>query len=588
MTARHRLLLPCVLMMISAGGALAQTGGSSVADSAGVATSAPAPRPTSPAVRMDPTPSAEPATVTVWNRPILVVRAPVGDRTPEQRARGMEARILELPDAALEQEITAVPGRIGDYAGTIVAVGNSMVLAILNEDIDPASGETMESVSAHAVQQLRAVLDARIAQERPQLILRSIGLSVAATVLFALIILAIVRLRYQALDRLQKTKFSRKLRAFGVNLRPMIRGLQRDIIGLVTWAAGIFFGYLWLTFVLSQFPYTKPWADRLGGYLLGILQRLALNALHAIPGLFTVAIIFFITQFVARTVDGIIRRVEMGIISVRWLEPDTAKATRRIASVIIWLFAVTVAYPYIPGSDSEAFKGVSVLAGLMISLGSAGFVNQIMSGFVAIYSRALRSGEIVQVGDTAGVVTEIGILSTKLRTHRREEVTIPNAVLVGSKLTNFSRLADEDGMAATTSLTIGYDAPWRQVHALLQIAADRTNGIRKEPAPFVLQRALSDFFVEYELRFRLVDPMKRFDVLSALHGQIQDAFNEFGVQIMSPHFESQPGQAVVVPKDQWHAAPATRVDSAAESEAGAGAAGARTAGARADRATPSP
>jgi small-conductance mechanosensitive channel len=223
---------------------------------------------------------------------------------------------------------------------------------------------------------------------------------------------------------------------------------------------------------------------------------------------------------------------------------------------VIWLFALTVAYQYVPGAGTDAFKAIGVFAGLMVSLGSAGLVGQLMSGLAVAYSRALKPGELVQAGTTVGMVSEVGFLSTKLVTARREEITIPNAVLAGATVTNYSRLAGADGAVVATRVTIGYDAPWRQVHALLRLAAERTPGTRRTPVPQVVQGALSDFYVEYELRAHIERPEERFRVLSDLHAQIQDAFNEFGVQIMSPAFESQPDKPVIVPPSRWHATPA--------------------------------
>jgi small-conductance mechanosensitive channel len=252
--------------------------------------------------------------------------------------------------------------------------------------------------------------------------------------------------------------------------------------------------------------------------------------------------------------------IEVGVgqrdaVKLRSLPSDTAGATRRIASVLIWILALTMAYQYIPGSGTDAFRAIGVLTGLMISLGSAGLVNQLMSGLVVVYSRALRPGEIVRVGDLAGRVTEVGLLSTKLAA-KGEEITIPNAVLVGTTVTNYSRLGGDNGPVIATSVGIGYDAPWRQVHAMLLLAAARTPGIRAQPAPFVLQRALTDFVVEYELRGHLERSAEPMQTRSVLHTQIQDAFNEFGVQIMAPAFESQPERAVVVPRARWYATPA--------------------------------
>ncbi len=286
-----------------------------------------------------------------------------------------------------------------------------------------------------------------------------------------------------------------------------------------------------------------------------MLRELGAGALPAVPGLLAVVLIFLAARFVIRIVEVFFQAVEKDAVKIRSLQPDTARATRYIAIVLIWVFALTVAYEYIPGSHTDAFKAIGVLLGLMISLGSAGLVNQLMSGLVVIYSRALRPGELVQAGDLVGRVSEVGLLSTKL-VAKGEEITIPNAVLVGRTVTNYSRLGGEYGPVISTKVGIGYDAPWRQVHAILQLAAERTPGIRKHPRPYVRQNALSDFFVEYELRGHVELPADRAQVLSELHMQIQDAFNEFGVQIMSPAFESQPERPVVVPRSRWYASPA--------------------------------
>jgi len=175
---------------------------------------------------------------------------------------------------------------------------------------------------------------------------------------------------------------------------------------------------------------------------------------------------------------------------------------------------------------------------------------------VIVYARSFKIGDYVRAGDKEGVVREIGSLSTKIVTRAREEITLPNAVLVGTTVTNYTRLAHQGGSLASTTVTIGYDAPWRQVHALLKMAAGKTQGVRQDSPCTVLQRALSDFYVEYQLLVPLERAEERIPVLSNLHANIMDAFNEFGVQIMSPHFRSQPMEPVVVPKPQWYQPPA--------------------------------
>jgi small-conductance mechanosensitive channel len=169
------------------------------------------------------------------------------------------------------------------------------------------------------------------------------------------------------------------------------------------------------------------------------------------------------------------------------LHAETVNATHRIVNILVWGLGIAVAYPFIPMSDSDAFKGLSVMFGFMLTLGSAGIVNQLMSGLVLVYSRALSVGDFVDLGETVGVVSEVGALSTKIINMRNEEVTIPNAVLVGSPIKNYSRLAGARGTLVSTKVTIGYDTPWRQVHAMLIAAAEQTPGLRSLPRPFVYQ-----------------------------------------------------------------------------------------------------
>jgi small-conductance mechanosensitive channel len=282
----------------------------------------------------------------------------------------------------------------------------------------------------------------------------------------------------------------------------------------------------------------------------------------------TLLAIALITRFFVRLVTAAFDAVAAGRISLPSVHPETAQPTRRIVVALLWVFALVVAYEYLPGSESDAFKGISVFVGLVVSLGSSGIMNQVMSGLMVTYSRAVRPGDFVRLGEIEGTVTQLGLLSTKVRTPKNEEVTIPNAVVVSHAATNFSRFAESDGVYTPTSITIGYDAPWRQVHALLLMAAERTPGIRQTPKPAVAQTELCDFYVRYTLLVCLEEPARRLRTLNVLHGNIQDAFNEYGVQIMSPNYEADPGDRKVVPPSRWYAAPAQPPELAA---AGAGA-----------------
>jgi small-conductance mechanosensitive channel len=332
--------------------------------------------------------------------------------------------------------------------------------------------------------------------------------------------------------------------------------LTKHAVRVVFAGAVLFLIYNWLTFVLRRFPYTRPWGESLRAFLTDQISTLGLNIAEAVPGLFTVLLIVLITRFAVGLTRAIFQAAEDGRIMLPYVYPETAQTSRRIFTALLWLLGIVVAYPYLPGSGSDAFKGVSVFVGLVLSLGSSGVVNQIMSGLTITYSRALRAGDFVRIGDVEGTVTQLAALSTKVKTPRGEEVTIPNAVVMSLVTTNYSRFAGTEGVQVPTSVTIGYDVPWRQVHALLLLAAERTTGIREKPKPVVRQTALQDFYVQYTLLVCLEQPHLRGPILNSLHASIQDAFNEYGVQIMSPNYEADPEGRKFVPQDRWYAAPA--------------------------------
>jgi small-conductance mechanosensitive channel len=383
--------------------------------------------------------------------------------------------------------------------------------------------------------------------------------SLIATLLLLVLIWLVRRIRTWLLKRFEVMASlpEQYLKLFAAELRSQFLQAGKAIIRLVSAAVVLLLAYWWLVYSLGQFPYTAPWGEKYETFLVELLLDFGKGVLAAIPGLVAVVIVILIARWCVRVINAIFKEVETGKLSLPWLERETARTSKALLIVVVWLFALVVAYPYIPGSETEAFKGLSVLIGLMLTLGSTGLINQVISGLFVIYSGSVRPQDYVRVGDVEGEVVDVGVLATKLKTPRQEEITLPHSVLVATSTTNYSRLAGDQGMVVTTSVTIGYDVPWRQVHALLLLGASRTKGVRSEPKPRVLQRELSDFYVQYVLLAHLEDPKNRAAVLSELHGQIQDAFNEYGTQIMSPHFESQPDKQILVPRPNWYAAPAS-------------------------------
>lgn len=491
-------------------------------------------------------PPPGPATFQFWNREVVTFRATLAGLTPEERREATERRFRELPDFALYKPVTATPIRAGTLSGIALEIDGRRLFAIVDEDLDPTHNIGLQAAADDIVAKLEDLRRAWLDQRNSGVILRAVGLSVVATLVYLGVLFGLSRLgRRVRLFFLRRAGRLKTLRRRDFDLRPVILQLNRRLISLLFALSAFAATYLWITYLLGRFPYTAPWADVLGTRLATLGESLLSSILSALPGLLVAVLIFFLTRGTARIVDQLLSALEKSENEADVLGRDTARATRRIAGLVIWIAGIVIAYPYIPGSESPAFKGIGVLLGLMVSIGSSGFINQLMSGFVVLYSRAVRSGEFIRIGDIEGTVTDIGLLSTKLHTPRHEFISIPNAVLISQETRNFTRQHGDQLCELSTSVTIGYDAPWRQVHELLLDAADRTPGIRDQPSPFVLQTALSDFYVEYELRFVPGDVTRKGRILSELHQRIQDAFHDAGVQIMSPHFESQPDRPVL-------------------------------------------
>ncbi|MGB2633363.1 MAG: mechanosensitive ion channel domain-containing protein [Candidatus Acidiferrum sp.] len=495
------------------------------------------------------------APIKFWNRVIAVQRATIAGATPEDRAERASEKLAQLPLNASADEIVAQPVKVDNQDGIGFVFRGDFLFFLGTADLDKESGEKLQQASSFAMRSLAEALQARTA-ERSWPVIRS-GLLHTLIGLVVLIALCVAAWKGQSLviKFLRKKAGSTSLTLFRVDVLPHIAAAVYGMLRLVAWTLTLSLIYIWITLSLRRFPYTEPWGKQAGSYVLNSLRDLATTVLNGLPGLAMVALIFIVTRWIVRMANALFEQVAAGTISVTWMDADVAHATKRIFSAIVWIFAIIVAYPYIPGSHTDAFKGLSVFFGLVISLGSTGIINQIMSGLFVVYSKTLKRSEWVKVNETEGEVLEVGLLAAKIRTIEGQEVTIPNSVLVGTPTRNYTRLGHPDGMSVSSTVTIGYDVPWRQVHALLELAADRTPNISKASKPSVVQKQLSDFYVEYTLIARLQEEGLRIQTVSNLNSAIQDAFNEFGVQIMSPHYMIQPNGSVMVPREKWDAKP---------------------------------
>jgi len=307
-----------------------------------------------------------------------------------------------------------------------------------------------------------------------------------------------------------------------------------------------------ILYLLDLFPWTKSIASFVTNIFIDPIRSIGAGIINFLPSLAFLIIIFLITRYVLKLVGMLTTGVEKGTMVIKNFDADWAKPTARILRICIIVFAIVVSYPYIPGSGTNAFKGISVFIGLIFSLGSSSFIGNLIAGYSMTYRRAFKKGDLIKAGEHIGFVEEQQILVTRLRSFKNEEIVIPSSVLLNSNILNYSRRSKESGVILHTKVGIGYETPWRQVDAMLMLAADRTEGLSKEPAPFVLKESLGDFAVNYEINAYCHDTSNILVIYNSLHQNILDVFNENDVQIMTPAYMKDPEIPKVVPKDKWN------------------------------------
>ena len=505
------------------------------------------------------------ATLTYANRPIVELRAQVLGRMPAERA----ASAVRALDGLVARGVTSPVSTqtVGDALA--IVVGGEAVFAIVPADVDVLAGATPGGTASEAASRLGVALAEAAELRAPASLLRSAVKAVAVTVILCLVLWLLLRLDRAAKGRLTAAVDRYTSRTWGEQAIRVTRLLVvvRRTASVAVAAIAIAITYLWLAFVLRCFPYTRPWGESLRSLLIDRLASMGAGVVDAVPNLFSLVVIVIAARWASRAVRHLFAAVQAGRLSIPGVYPDTATPTRRLVIALVWLFALAFAYPYIPGSGSAGFQGVSLFIGVIVSLGSTGVVQQLMSGLMLTFARAIHVGDYARIGDVEGTVVQVGALATKIVTPVGEEVTIPNAVVVSQTLVNYSTGSNANPAFLSTSVTIGYDTPWRQVEALLLSAAMDTPGASRSRAPVVWRVSLDDYYVKYMLLVTPEDPRRRAEVLDRLHARILDAFNESGVQIMSPHYMSDPAALKVVPPSRWHVAPARAGRAPSESEA---------------------
>ena len=515
-------------------------------------------------------PQATSAAVLLDKKPVLTIRTGVLSFTPAERARAISVRLARLVrDPLLSAEMITV----ADNEVTSDIVVQDLVLLAVTEADAQAQGKPRQELAQEYAEQIRSAIKAYRSERSLRHLVIDAGQALAVTLLLILLLFAMKRYapRLESLITSWKGTRIRSIHFQSIEFvnEERIVTLLLTVLRFMRILLVIGLLYLYIPLVLSFFPMTEGIAARLFGYIETPVVKIWQGVVAYLPNVFFVAVISVCTFYVIRFSKFLFSEVERQHITLPGFYPDWAMPSFKIVRFLIIAFALVVAFPYLPGSDSPAFKGVSVFLGVLFSLGSSSAIANMVAGAILTYMRAFTVGDRVKIADTMGDVIEKTLLVTRIRTIKNEDITIPNSMVMASHIVNYSSSAR---LILHTTVTIGYDAPWRQVHELLLTAARSTERIVPEPAPFVLQIALNDFYVSYELNATTDAPALMAVVYSELHKNIQDRFNEAGVEIMSPHYSSlRDGNPMAIPADYLPAEyqpPAHRISTAVRTEGG--------------------
>jgi len=472
----------------------------------------------------------------------------------ESRAEAISARIRKV---AANRSISESSLRLVlDTARVLVYAGNEFLLGVHDHDAKLQGASMAYLAEFYMLKIKNGIVTYRLDRSRPVLLRKMVWAAgvTAVTVLLVLILVWVVRRVRAWLERRIRARIEsledksfRLIRSsqLWTGFRILFKTIRLLVIFLVV---ASYFQY-----ILSLFPWTRGIAAYIVDIFIDPLRNFGLVILRFLPHLAVLIVIYFIVRYLLKLVRLFFTGIKDGGIKLSGFDPEWALPTYKIIRLIVIIFAFVLAYPYIPGSDTDAFKGVSVFAGILFSLGSSSFISNIIAGYSMTYRGAFKKGDLIKVDETVGIVEEQKLLVTRLRSPKNEEIVILKSELLNSNIINFTTRAKDLGLVLHTTVGIGYETPWRLVDAMLKEAAERTGGLLKDPPPYILKKALGDFAVTYELNAYCDNTSGILLLYSALHQNILDVFNENNVQIMTPAYEGDPEIPKVVPKDQWNA-----------------------------------
>ncbi|WP_315787946.1 mechanosensitive ion channel family protein [Fischerella sp. JS2] len=491
--------------------------------------------------------------VILGDKTLFIIKKNVGSFSPQERSQAVTNRIETI---ANDPSIRINGLKVLDEQDTTnIVLGEKLIFTLTDNDAK-AAGKSRQELAQEYVQ----IIDDSISKYREERslnnILKGFLYSFLSTLGLFIFLKIFNHIFPKIITRVQNWRGIRipAIRIQDIELLPASRvsNIVTRVVKLLRLILILGVIYVYVSLVLSFFPWTRQLSSRLISYFLVTIYQGWLAFAAYFPNLFALGLIFFVTYYVLKIIRPIFTELRNGNISFPGFYPDWAEPTYKLVFFLIIALAFVLAFPYLPGFGSPAFQGISVFLGILFSLGSTAVVANVVAGTILIYTRAFQIGDRIKIGDAIGDIVEKTLLVTRIRTIKNVIITIPNGTVLTSQIINYSALAQDPNyhLILHTTVTLGYDLPWRKVHQVLIDAALATKDILAEPVPFVLQTSLDDFYVSYELNAYTNKPMLMAVIYSQLHQNLQDKCNEAGIEILSPHYSAiRDGNQITIPEN---------------------------------------
>jgi small-conductance mechanosensitive channel len=487
-----------------------------------------------------------------FNDTLFTVYSNLGSFSAKERASAVSVRLKKI--AQIRNFVADSLKQTAEYNNLNLVYADVIVMSISEDDALWAN-VNKESIAINYQKIIAAAVIQYQNETNIVTLLKEFGLALLVLIITFFIIKYILKLfRWTAV----KIYAQKNIHIKGIKIRDyMLFDASREVSALITlnkilkWVVVLSIVYIALPILFGIFPWTKNMAQTLFGFVLNPLKDIGLSLWVFLPNLITIVVIVIVFRYVLKGLYFLKSEIQEENLKLPGFYSDWASPTYQIIKVLVFAFMIIVIFPYLPGSDSPVFQGVSVFLGFLFTFGSAGSLSNVIAGLVLTYMRLFKIGDRVMIGGISGDVIEKNMLVTRVRTIKNEIISIPNSTVMNSHTINYSSDAPEKGLIMHSTVTIGYDVPWRDMHQVLIAAALQTPLILKEPAPFVLQTSLDDFYVSYQINAYTRESNKQAVIYSELHQNIQDLCNKAGIEIMSPHYRAaRDGNQSTIPADQ--------------------------------------